>query len=201
MTSRLGLLLMCGLVLVAACDGGPTDPDPIRPHFSVANTLTGDPQGVVDGVFKSTNEINYNKAPTKWAHVLWVESAVVVPGKVTLRFVSNRPFASCFEYRIDNEPNTVVGAHPNAGITDGRWTATCQNNSSTELTLTAQAFVDVRHGYGAESDERFNWTRFYVLSLDNKDQCKGGQWEAMGFKNQGQCVRFVETGRDSRIGQ
>jgi len=53
---------------------------------------------------------------------------------------------------------------------------------------------------GAEGDERFDWTRFYVLSLENKDQCRDGDWEALGFKNQGQCVRFVETGKDSRTG-
>lgn len=28
--------------------------------------------------------------------------------------------------------------------------------------------------------------------------CKRGGWSAFGFKNQGQCVRFVETGKDSR---
>lgn len=32
----------------------------------------------------------------------------------------------------------------------------------------------------------------------DKDECKNGGWEAFGFKNQGQCVRFVETGKDSR---
>jgi len=69
-----------------------------------------------------------------------------------------------------------------------------------EMTLTAREHVDVRMGFGAEKDERFDWTRFYVLSLDNKDQCKDGQWQAMGFKNQGQCVRYVETGMDSRVG-
>jgi hypothetical protein len=31
-----------------------------------------------------------------------------------------------------------------------------------------------------------------------KDECKGDGWETFGFKNQGQCVRFVETGVDSR---
>ena len=31
-----------------------------------------------------------------------------------------------------------------------------------------------------------------------KDQCKDGGWETFGFSNQGQCVRFVETGKDSR---
>ena len=31
-----------------------------------------------------------------------------------------------------------------------------------------------------------------------KDECKDGGWENFGFSNQGQCVRFVETGKDSR---
>ena len=31
-----------------------------------------------------------------------------------------------------------------------------------------------------------------------KDDCKKGGWEQYGFKNQGQCVRFIETGKDSR---
>jgi hypothetical protein len=31
-----------------------------------------------------------------------------------------------------------------------------------------------------------------------KNECKKGGWEDFGFKNQGQCVRFVETGKDSR---
>jgi len=31
-----------------------------------------------------------------------------------------------------------------------------------------------------------------------KGDCMGGGWKEHGFKNQGQCVRFVETGQDSR---
>lgn len=33
-----------------------------------------------------------------------------------------------------------------------------------------------------------------------KDDCKNGGWALFGFRNQGQCVRFVETGKDSRGG-
>ena len=32
----------------------------------------------------------------------------------------------------------------------------------------------------------------------NKNACKKGGWAAFGFRNQGQCVRFIETGKDSR---
>jgi hypothetical protein len=31
------------------------------------------------------------------------------------------------------------------------------------------------------------------------DDCKRGAWSDFGFRNQGQCVRFVETGFDSRV--
>ena len=32
----------------------------------------------------------------------------------------------------------------------------------------------------------------------SKDDCKKGGWKNFDFKNQGQCIRFVETGKDSR---
>ena len=32
----------------------------------------------------------------------------------------------------------------------------------------------------------------------SKEQCLKGGWAAFGFKDQGQCVRFAETGKDSR---
>ena len=33
---------------------------------------------------------------------------------------------------------------------------------------------------------------------ETKDECMKGGWIDFGFRNQGQCVRFVETGKDSR---
>ncbi|MHA1560238.1 MAG: hypothetical protein ACTSWI_06155 [Alphaproteobacteria bacterium] len=32
-----------------------------------------------------------------------------------------------------------------------------------------------------------------------KDECKDGGWGPFGFRNQGQCIRFINTGFDSRI--
>jgi len=37
-----------------------------------------------------------------------------------------------------------------------------------------------------------------VAVLTDKGQCKKGGWEDFGFRNQGQCIRFVNTGKDSR---
>lgn len=36
------------------------------------------------------------------------------------------------------------------------------------------------------------------VAPQTKQQCMNGGWESYGFKNQGQCIRFVETGKDSR---
>lgn len=33
---------------------------------------------------------------------------------------------------------------------------------------------------------------------EDKNSCKKGGWEDYGFKNQGQCIKFVNTGKDSR---
>ena len=35
-------------------------------------------------------------------------------------------------------------------------------------------------------------------ALLDKSECMDGGWEAFGFRNQGQCVRYVNTGKDSR---
>jgi hypothetical protein len=37
-----------------------------------------------------------------------------------------------------------------------------------------------------------------VAEPTSKDDCKNGRWEEFGFRNQGQCIQFVNTGRDSR---
>ena len=55
--------------------------------------------------------------------------------------------------------------------------------------------------FGAERDERFDWTRFEVLPVPNKDDCKKGGWETLSrddgspFKNQGDCIQYLNTGK------
>ena len=121
--------------------------------FVLANIVSAE----INAVTPSTNDINRANG---WAHVNQVSQGV---GTTDLQFVSTQAFWSCFEYRIDNESNTVTGANPNTNITDGRWTQVCVNNSQLTKTIQANEFIDVRMVYGAETDERFDWTRFDVL--------------------------------------
>ncbi len=39
--------------------------------------------------------------------------------------------------------------------------------------------------------------RISTIDPTNKDECKNGGWEAFAFRNQEQCIRFVNTGKDS----
>lgn len=149
--------------------------------------------------FPSTNEANIENG---WANVTW-NSADAGVEEAPLRFVTSRAFASCFEYRIDDSEPFYEDDNFNAHIDDGLWQYHCvsANQDQVEVTLNARSHVDIRLSFGAERDERFDWTRFYVLTLENKDQCMNGAWQALGFRNQGQCIRYVETGKDARAGQ
>lgn len=154
---------------------------------------TGEPIGEQNDVTPSTNAANEDNG---WAHVLLVGDARV--GELDLNFVAPRAFYSCFEYRVD-ESDPDGSDNPNPAVTDGFWPYTCQNDSSETMTIEAESYVDVRMVFGGETDERFDWTRFYTAPT--KFSCMDDGWVEQGFRNQGQCVRYYETGKDSRIGE
>lgn len=113
----------------------------------------------VNAVTPSTNDINRTNG---WAHVNEVGGG---PGYIDLEFVSTRGFVSCFEYRSDGAPTTDTRPNFNPAITDGLWPFVCVNNSTQTRTLNAIGYVEVRMVFGAERDERFDWTRFDVEPL------------------------------------
>jgi len=151
----------------------------------------------VNAVTPSTNDINRINS---WAHVDQVSMGV---GETDLEFISTRNFYSCFEYRTDGDTSQVIaengGVNYNIDITDGLYPYFCQNNNSRIETIIANEYVEVRMVFGAERDERFDWTRFDVEVPDvpqSKDECKKGGWMTfinLEFKNQGQCVSYVQS--------
>ena len=60
--------------------------------------------------------------------------------------------------------------------------------------------VDVFMESGGDAFTGYDDVSFTLEPHDpaTKDDCKNGGWEAYGFRNQGQCIRFVNTGKDSR---
>jgi probable HAF family extracellular repeat protein len=45
-------------------------------------------------------------------------------------------------------------------------------------------------GYGLRGD---NFRAFLLTPAIDKDQCKNGAWKNLGFKNQGSCIRYINT--------
>lgn len=156
----------------------------------------------INAVTPSTNDANRTNG---WAHVDQLSLGI---GTTDLQFISTRAFYSCFEYRSDGDTSQVLaqngGNNYNPAVTDGLYPYVCQNNNSQTLTIPANEYVEVRMVFGAETDERFDWTRFEVLAPPTptaKDDCKSGGWENLvdssgdSFKNQGDCVSYVTTGK------
>lgn len=149
-------------------------------------------------VFPSSNDGNRDAGRP---HVNMVDVGV---GYATLEFVNETNSLAFFEYRIDgvtvgSSDHLVVDGdviHPGVCV-DGRAVAACESGPVVE-TFQATSVVEVRLALGGERDWDFDWTPFYVASdVQSKEECRQN-WESYGFANQGLCIRFVETGKDSR---
>jgi len=126
--------------------------------------LVGVVNAGVNPVTPSTNDANRTNG---WAHVNQLSANV---GSTDLQFISTRGFWSCFEYRTDGDTNQKTSdTNWNTDITDGLYPYYCQNNSSRTETIFADEYVEVRMVFGAEGDERFDWTRFDVLYPRNAE--------------------------------
>jgi hypothetical protein len=150
--------------------------------------------------FPSTNGQNRSNG---WPHVNQVSTGNC---EVTLEFKSPNGILACFEYRVDGEVKTSGTSHPVVdgdyiypNICTGSGGGNTYPNARTESFEAAEK-VEVRLALGAERDYDFDWTTFTVPSCNpqDKEDCKGGGWEFYGFRNQGQCIQYVNTGEDSR---
>lgn len=69
-----------------------------------------------------------------------------------------------------------------------------------QLTELAASDIDGIAFRGLNTFERFAISTASASPSDpsSAEECKKGGWEDFGFRNQGQCIRFVNTGQDSR---
>jgi hypothetical protein len=154
--------------------------------------------------FPSTNDAN---RAAGLPHVNEVEKG---PGTVTLEFVNETNSLVFFEYRLDGAtigsvPHEVVTGdvvHPGVCIDNRAILEPVCTSDPVVRTFSTDATVEVRLALGGERDWDFDWTEFTVGSAPadptTKADCTRGGWQTFGFRNQGQCIRFVNTGKDSR---
>ncbi len=152
--------------------------------------------------FPSTNAANAATAGSA-DELPWVEQTDVGAGWVELTFHKAYVGLSFFEYRIDgvvldgNEHPIVIGdvIYPGVCVANS---GACPSGITRQFQ--ASSTVEIRLALGGERDWDFDWTPFRVdpKQPTTKDDCKSGGWQEFRFANQGQCVRYVESGKDSR---
>ena len=89
-------------------------------------------------------------------------------------------------------------------VLDGLYPFTCVNSETKTVTLPAKSYVEVRMVFGAEADERFDWTRFDVLPKhpstapgQNKLLCFDGTTDGFGYG--GTCTLPTKGAKGSAV--
>lgn len=108
--------------------------------------------------------------------------------------------------RAETCGGTTVAGNVDGFTTSSTFDGTSFMSSVDMSALTAGAYCFVFNPTESTGDEAIRLTQNFTLAEAvveptdpmDKNQCKKGGYEDFGFKNQGQCVRFVETGKDSR---
>ena len=115
----------------------------------------------VNDPMASTNDDNIANG---WANFV----ATPGSGSVDVTFTQPRNFAACFEYRTDGDVSQKIGdTNYGPGIYDGLYPFVCLNNATTGTSMMTFGptigYVEFRMVFGAEGDERFDWTRVDAL--------------------------------------
>jgi hypothetical protein len=101
-------------------------------------------------------------------------------------------------HRTTGEPALIDDVIYPGVCVDGRANPACPAGPEI-VTFEAKETVEIRLALGGERDWDFDWTTFHVPSTqDAVELCKGDGWSDLGFRNLGQCIRWANTGKDSR---
>lgn len=150
--------------------------------------------------------MSYFFQPSGFSTRTWELSATATEnGTITLpyeysgfhSFFRVRVFATAF---VTNSIGTTTTPLINAGPVN------CCTSPSSGFSYTGSVTLTIEEGDtfgfrlgGSHFDATNRLSGTFTVDLPlAKDECKIGGWEAFGFKNQGQCVRYIETGKDSR---
>ncbi len=149
-----------------------------------------------------------------------LQTATVVPSMQIMAQDSEGNFLPLI---FDPQGNTLTGewqrwnAIESAGWRTEDW-ASCEFDDGSTWSQVTEACEDAKvlwaigiaagtwpnqdfHGYtdlltvGVDGEET---TYDFEVSPATKQDCKRGGWQGFDFRNQGQCIRFVNTGKDSR---
>ena len=225
--STLSLVAACGDVLsptlpMATLSGASTAnavvPDPLDPNILTytfddipANCAFGDViPDPYEGLDFSTNKWTgcFAPAPNNTVAIVPADQAKYdagnAPSETRIQLPRIATAVSIEYYDLWNEPVTL-NAYGTGGVLLATMTATTVDVWTT-LAVAAPGIRSIGI-VSLQAATYFDNLRITYVGTGpgsgnnptSQDQCKKGGWELYGFKNQGQCVKFVETGKDGRV--
>lgn len=145
---------------------------------------------------------NYSSPPTEV-----FSGDVVIPAGTVAGTPADFDFCIPFTQQyVHPEGSNVIVEVVNTSLTSGNVPRDACGGSESGCT-TARAYAFSATATDAFSVEAGGLVMKFVspepprpVNPQDKAECRQGGWADFGFKNQGQCIRFLETGTDSREG-
>ena len=167
------------------------DPQVDRKAFAIIEFTTADSE-VIDEADPDQAEVSdgddrwrmWDGATGEWIDL---DAAVNYGEWASLEIVLDDD-AGVFEHYINGEPQNTTPA----GASELIGEVFLNSYNYAYETTAAGTSEDFLSPYSA------HWHNGDVEEELARDDCMQGGWEAFGFRNQGQCIRYVNTGQDSR---
>lgn len=119
--------------------------------------------------------------------------------EVLIDLPSAASFASIESYEFQDPVLVTLNAYNADGLLVSTDAAFGQGADRQTLTVEGSGIVRLGLEAARPAANLFdNLTVTFDSGPTTADDCKKGGWADFGFSNQGQCVRFVQTGKDSR---
>jgi hypothetical protein len=166
-------------------------------------TIKLGPTSLDDTSLGSVFDDNYSAAPTEV-----FSGDVVVPASSALGTPTDFDFCIPFtqSYTHPSGSNVIVEV-VNTSLTSSSGQPRDACSGSAAACTTARAFAFSSSATSAVLVDRGGLVMKFISPEPPApeepvvtDDCRNGGWSDFGFRNQGQCIRFLETGFDSRYG-
>lgn len=208
------VLSLAALLFLPACSDSPMQaPLDVQPQFiNIGDGDTWSFQGTVTAVFGGSGAIGdyvegtvtwtitsddiepddpcvgVQETTTSFTYTLGGQDYTLTAPGVAVALAACNPFGPTVEINATDfsDPDNVVA-----------WRLALSNPGGTEDFPLAMPALGLDPHFFQSSEVLVNLTE-PPSGPQTKDDCKNGGWADYGFKNQGQCVRFIETGKDSR---
>ena len=190
---KLKLILTTAIVGTALALPSVSGAAPSAPTLGDSVSLTGDPAIFGNsecncGFFFDVDKLTATSGPSgenPTGEISWAGGPFVDRGPITCLAVSGN--TASFNYVSSVQHGMIVTAQVVDDSPDTFTQFWVLGRAATDCSPPPAGLIAQRTGGG-------DITVVDAQAPTTKDQCKGGGWQQFGFKNQGQCVAFVNHG-------